>query len=134
MFFIDLFAAIIVGLLLTVIFSLIFKRAGPWDSAFLFFIIVFLGTWSIGLWLRPIGPAVFGYYWITFLMIGILIAMIIAAAGPPNTLKRIDKMNLKSKEDFIDKEKKKEIVRTDMFFAGLILLFLLVIMLGYLLN
>ncbi len=60
----DLLIAVSVGVFLTVVFSFIFKRTGPWDNTFLFFIITFLGTWAIGLWLKPIGPSFYGYYWI----------------------------------------------------------------------
>jgi hypothetical protein len=130
----DLLIAVSVGVFLTVVFSFIFKRTGPWDNTFLFFIITFLGTWAIGLWLKPIGPSFYGYYWIGYLAAGIFLAMIIASAGPPNTFKRKDLENVKLKEDLIGEKRNQSIIQKDFFLLGLILIFFLAILMGYLMN
>jgi hypothetical protein len=58
--------------------------------------------------------------------------MLIASAGPPDTFKRKDLENLKPKEDFIGEKRKQAIIRKDFFLIGLILIFFLTILLGYL--
>ena len=56
MFWIDLFIALIVAVILTLVFVFVVRRRGPWESTFLFFVVVFLGAWAGGLWLKPVGP------------------------------------------------------------------------------
>lgn len=55
----------------------------------LFFLLFFLIpiVWAGGLWLTPIGPTIYGSYWLPPLLVGLLVTMIvlsIGAAGPPN--------------------------------------------------
>lgn len=47
-----------------------------------FFIIVFLATWAVGAWVSPRGPTAFGVPWLAFLIIGLVIALVAAAAPP----------------------------------------------------
>ena len=85
MFFIDLLFALIIGLLLTALFALLFDTRGPWDVLWVFLLIVVLGAWVGGLWLVPFGPVMFDVAWIPFLLAGLFFALILAAATPPST-------------------------------------------------
>jgi hypothetical protein len=76
-FFIVLFIVLLVGGL----FAAIGAR-GPWPGMIWFFLILFIGTWTLGTWVRPIGPMIWNVPWLTFLMGAILIALLIAAATP----------------------------------------------------
>lgn len=94
MFFWDLLVAIVVGFFLAVIFSFVFRRTGPWAGFLSFFLIVFLAAWAGGVWITPIGPAVFGVYWFPFLFVGLLFAFLLAAAipsRPPRSIKEAEK-------------------------------------------
>lgn len=82
MFLSELLLAFIVAVLLTAIFAAGFRRTGPWDSVILFFLVVLLAAWAGGIWIGPVGPALFNLYWIPFVFIGLLIALLLAAAGP----------------------------------------------------
>jgi hypothetical protein len=113
---------------------MIFKRTGPYNNIFIFFILIFVGAWAIGLWLKPIGPSFYGYYWIGYLAGGILLAFIIASAGPPNTLNGKTPDRIKQDEEFLESKKRKAIIETNMFMAALIIIFLITILLGYLTN
>ena len=86
MFFVDLLFALIIGLLLSVLFTLLFDARGPWDIFWVFLLIVVLGSWVGGLWLVPIGPVLFEVAWIPFLLAGFFFALILAAATPPTPL------------------------------------------------
>ncbi|HYW97353.1 MAG TPA: hypothetical protein VE870_17305 [Bacteroidales bacterium] len=74
---------VILALVISAIFSFGFRRRGPWGSFWIFFIILFLAIWATDLWLRPAaGPNWGEIYWLPPLAIGIIIALILAAATP----------------------------------------------------
>ncbi len=86
----EVFSAILIAFitaaLLAAIFSYGFKTKGPWGSFWTFFLILFLTIWAAEFWVTPIGPA-WGYWdetaWLPLVMIGVLMALILAAATPP---------------------------------------------------
>ena len=88
MFLIDLFVALVIGLILTLIFWPRFRTSGPWAdwaglAGFLwFFILVFLASWLGGVWISPVGPRLWGIYLFPFLMMGLLFALLLAATAP----------------------------------------------------
>lgn len=55
------------------------RPASPF-TVFSLLVVLFLATWAGGIWLVPLGPRVWGAYWLGFLVVGILVALIIAAA------------------------------------------------------
>lgn len=77
-FLIDLLFVIVITVLLTALIGGSYRSRGS-GALLLFFLILFVGTWGIGVWLTPIGPALFGGYWLSFLIVGIFIALIMAA-------------------------------------------------------
>jgi hypothetical protein len=90
MFIRDVLLALVIALLFTAIFVGRCCRRGPWASLWTFFVILFLATWAGGLWITPFGPLIFGIYWMPFLLIGLLVALLLAAAEPvcpPRTTK-----------------------------------------------
>jgi len=88
MFLWHLIFAIVVALLISVIFGLGFRRTGVWPGIFIFFLIIFLFSWAGGVWLAPFGPTLAEVYWLPFLFVGILIALFLAAAVPPERSRR----------------------------------------------
>ena len=84
----ELFIAFIIAFVLSLLFGAAFRwerpgRPGLWPSIFFLFVIIFLVTWAIGGWVTPVGPAVSGIYWLSFLIVGVIVALILAAAIPP---------------------------------------------------
>ncbi|HXL72387.1 MAG TPA: hypothetical protein VN963_02070 [bacterium] len=84
MFFADLFAALIVGVIIVFALSTAFGTKGPWGSLLWFFIIVALFAWTGGVWLRPYGPVWYGVSWIPIIVIGLFIAILLTALSPRN--------------------------------------------------
>jgi hypothetical protein len=82
MFLTDLLFALVIGLLLTGLFNLLFRNRGPWGLWWVFLIVVFFATWAGGVWVTPFGPIWFGVAWLPFLLIGFLVALLLAAATP----------------------------------------------------
>ena len=48
----------------------------------IFYVVIFLATWAGGLWIMPFGLAVAGVQWLPYLLIGLMVALLIAAVMP----------------------------------------------------
>jgi len=86
------FMEFLIGVVIALVFSFILVSILGWQwpgrrswgpSFFLLFIILLLATWAGGLWLAPFGPMLAGVYWLPFVIVGLLIALIMAAIVPP---------------------------------------------------
>ena len=82
MFFTDLIYALFFAALLTAAFFVLFRTRGPWSSLVLFFLVVFLASWAGGVWFYPFGPVLWGTSFLPFLLVGLIIALLLAAAAP----------------------------------------------------
>lgn len=82
MFWEDFLCALLISLGLSAVFIIAFRRRGPWGS-FLFFVVVFLSSWAGGIWLPPMGPPIGGAYWLPFLIVGLIFALLLAAVVSP---------------------------------------------------
>lgn len=86
-----LFALIVAILLAGLLSAVAQPRAAGGDTAavavgslfLFFFVILFLASWAGGLWLQPFGPAVWGVAWLPFVLVGIFVALLLAAAASP---------------------------------------------------
>lgn len=83
MFFLDLLFALVIAILLTALFGLLFRRMAMGTGLLLFFLVLFLASWAGGVWLTPFGPPLFGVSWLSFLFIGLFVALILTALIPP---------------------------------------------------
>lgn len=55
-------------------------------SAFwFFFLVLFLATWAGGAWIAPMGPLLWGVPWLSFLLVGLVVALLLAAVAPPRS-------------------------------------------------
>lgn len=82
MFVTDLFMALVVAAILTGIFAMGFRKKGPWDSILIFFLVTALGAWAGGSWFQTRGLPVWGLRWFPFLIVGLITALLLAAAMP----------------------------------------------------
>jgi len=127
MFVWDLILALIIGVVLTFVFALGFRRRGPWASILLFFLVIFLGSWAAGIWVGPLGPALWGVYWLPALMVGLVLALLLAAAfpaAPPRP--RRDEIELQRRAT-------PAAMAIDAFFVVLVVLLGVFILIGYIL-
>ena len=131
MLWINFLFAIIVALTLTALFYFIIRRSGLLGNVFLFFLIVFLGAWAGGLWLRPIGPPINGFYWINYLITGFLLALLLAAIGSPDSSRERKKVEFEAEENKVIEKRTREPKRFDLLLTSLVLLLIIVILLGY---
>jgi len=74
----ELSAALIVAVILSALFALATRKRGLRKGLFWLFLILFLATWSGGVWVKPFGPVLWGVRWLSFLVVGAVIALILA--------------------------------------------------------
>lgn len=58
------------------------KGEGILLTMLLIFGILLVATWAGGMWITPIGPYAFGVPWLTYLLVALVAALIVAAALP----------------------------------------------------
>jgi hypothetical protein len=124
MFFVDLFVALIIGFLFTMIFAVLFESRGPWEVWWVFLLIVVLGAWVGGLWLAPMGPVWYGVTWLPFLFAGLFFALLLVAATPPAPRRRTEMT-------YAEAETSTGVAAFSIFFWILILGLLVAIILAY---
>ncbi|MBD3245869.1 MAG: hypothetical protein GF333_02545 [Candidatus Omnitrophica bacterium] len=96
--------AVMVAFLAMMIFAVGMRRPGPWASIAAFFVLVFLAAWAGGLWLGPVGPVTGGVYWLPTVIIGLLFALLLASAVPPQK-PRTAKQAIKRAEEQVAAER-----------------------------
>ena len=132
MLFLELFAALTVALVLSALFALATWRRGARKGLFWLFFILFLATWAGGVWMRPFGPMLWGIHWLTFLLVGALVALILAAArsspkpqGRQETIEMLERMKQEREVEQITW------VTLTIFFWVLVITLLIVIVFRY---
>jgi hypothetical protein len=65
------------------VFAIALRGRGPWPGLLWFFIVLIVGTWALGIWVRPIGPPWWSVQWVPYAIAAAMIALLLAAATPP---------------------------------------------------
>lgn len=86
MIWVHLLFAVIVAVAFTAILLAIgngnaYERGG-WGAALVLFGILLLTSWAGGVWLNPVGPQLLGAEWMPFVLMGFVVALLIAAMSP----------------------------------------------------
>lgn len=118
-------ASILIALLLTLIFSTSYRHRGPWGGLLFFFLVIFLASWASQLWINPFGPMLFGVAWAPLLFVGVLIAVLLLAAGAS----AIDKTPVTPGPEVTPQEG--SILAIGLFFWILVLILIAAIAIGY---
>ena len=74
--------------------------------------------WLGGIWLTPLGPQLWGSYWIPFVVIPILVGLLLIALVPPNRPPR-------TRREAIEQAREEEAVESTL---GLVFWILLIVM------
>jgi hypothetical protein len=88
MILVELFFAVLVALVLSWLLVAVLgwqrpAREGTWASIMLVFVLLFLFIWAGGVWVSPFGPALWGAYFLPFLVVGLALTLLFAAVIPP---------------------------------------------------
>jgi hypothetical protein len=129
-FFIHFVLAFFVALILTLIFVRGFRRAGPWSSFLAFFLLIFFASWAGGLWMQPLGAALWGVYWLPFLLVGLIFALVIAAASIPSTPER-STVNLVEEPEIKETKAKSAPTALGLFFYAVLIALAVIIIFHY---
>jgi len=87
LYIIDFLFALVVAVLLSLVLIALMgpqrRREGSSvaGAVMFFFIILFFASWAGGVWLAPVGAPVWGGTWAPFLLVGVFVALLLAAAG-----------------------------------------------------
>ena len=81
-FILELITALIVALILSGLFAMATRRGGRRTGLIWIFLLIFFATWAGGVWLRPFGPTLWGVHWLSFLIIGIIVSLVLAVLTP----------------------------------------------------
>lgn len=131
-----IFSVLLVTILISTIFFYAFDTKGPWGSFWTFFIVVLLCVWIANLWIQPIGPLFYGIAWITLSIVGLLAALLLAAAPQSAHKKEPRIMNVQEADLNSESEKRyqsfsrKTATISGIFWIVMIIL-LIVVILGY---
>lgn len=123
---IDVAFSIVIALLITFVFAVAFKSKGPWGSVWAFFLIIFLAVWAASIWVSPAGPLLFGYSLIPIGIVGVIFALIIASAAPPDS-----RESIRYKKDGPDLPGKSFISGFSIYFWLVLLILSIIIIFGY---
>ena len=129
MFVASILFAFLMALIFTMIFAVGLRRPGPWSSALVFFLVIFLAAWAGGLWISPAGPVFYGIYWLPIILVAFLFAILLAAvtsAGPPRRTETAEETDIAKQEQEVAKR------AFDAFFWILLIALIGIIVLGYL--
>lgn len=83
MFYTILFIAV-ASLALSYIFNYILKNPGPWKSFWAFLAVLFVAMLAFTLWTTPVGPIWYNIAWFDTLLVGLVLALLLGAAGEGN--------------------------------------------------
>lgn len=75
--------ALLVALALTALLALLTERESGLAALIPAFLILFLFPWAGGLWLAPVGPALFGFAWVPILVVAGILFFVLLVASPP---------------------------------------------------
>ncbi len=119
-----------ISFFITLFFTFLLKRRGPWGSFWAFFVIILLSVAVADTWVGPVGPVFFNHiYWVPPLTVGLLIALLLAATTPsPKTRSELE---LHRKEI---KENKKTSITLGVFFWFLFTVMMILIIAGSISN
>jgi amino acid transporter len=76
-----IFAAF-VALIVTVLFSGVLKKSGPWQGMWYFFAFMMLVALAAARWIRPAGYAFYEIYWIPIVIVVVIFAILFLAISP----------------------------------------------------
>lgn len=136
-------SAIVLALLITIIFSTLFKNKnnGGWGIG-LFFLILFLVMWAGGLWLNPVAPYVWGVSWVPILFIGLIAALLLSVTErnpkKENSKTESNPPNPRDGEErhvvTVSEGQHRDAIAISLFFWALMAVLILAIIAGYFIH
>lgn len=114
-----------VAAILTFVFTKLLRVRGPWGSFWTFFSVTLLAILAADLWIEPIGPFYGDIYWLPPLVVGLIVAFLLASTSPPTK-------PIKNYKEPLNEiiEEQSQVIALGSFFWFLLILLLLLVVLG----
>lgn len=123
-----LLAIFIITAIIASLFYYGLKKAGPWGSFWTFFLVLFLGISLVAIWVTPFGPTWYGVAWFDLFIVGLLIALLLAASTPSTDK---DRRRAYKQSDVVDGQTEAgPATKLSAFFWVLLVLFVVMIGIG----
>jgi hypothetical protein len=131
MFLTDFLFVLLLAVVFTAFFGLTGGRSAPWPALVWLFLILLLATWALGVWFRPIGPAVRGFYWASFVaaIFVVTLLLVVAATVPGRPRKRsrkeldgVEIRPLTPSEEQVERERVEEEAATSLKYTFWVLI------------
>lgn len=136
-YFGQVFGAIIIAAIISLIFYFALNARGPWGTLWTFFLVLLFAIWAGSLWISPAGPVYWGIAWIPLFFVGLVFALLLAAIPTTSDERYIDEttettdVNLTSEEVERRREADRTAAAVSGFFWVLLLILFIVIIIGY---
>lgn len=130
MFFLHLFFALCIALILAAVFTAAARNRGREADFVMILLVIFFGAWAGGVWLAPIGPVLWSVSWLPFFLVGLLFALILAAFPGPSGRERGDTVEFVDKSER-RKQRRQNRLAVNIFFWILLAVLVLAIISAY---
>ena len=88
MYIIPFLFALFYAIILTLLLVTLFGSVGDWKSSWPLFIIILFSAVAAGLWVVPIGPALWGFYYLPTFIVALIFALLLAITMPGRNKKK----------------------------------------------
>lgn len=121
----DFLIALVIALFFTIVLVASGRKHRSWKRIITIFLIMLFASWAGGVWITPVGPAFLGIYWVSFLIVALILALVMETisalhASPED----IDKRETREKEESLE-------ILISASFLILLIVFMIVIIIGY---
>ncbi len=118
------------ALVLSLIVRLVYRNPGPWKSFWAFLAVLFLGMWAFSLWVTPVGPVWHDFARLDTLLLGLLLALLLGAAGEQGTHIHHRTRDFKGELDLVAEAKREHTSMFGVFFWIFVLTLVVLVSVG----
>lgn len=121
----DFLIALVIALFFTIVLVVSGQKHRSWKRIITIFLIMLFASWAGGVWITPVGPAFLGIYWVSFLIVALILALIMETISALHAVPEdIDKRETRKKEESLE-------ILISASFLILLIVFIIVIIIGY---
>jgi uncharacterized membrane protein len=121
----DFLIALVIALFFTIVLVVSGQKHRSWKRIITIFLIMLFASWAGGVWITPVGPAFLGIYWVSFLIVALILALIMETISALHAVPEdIDKRETRKKEESLE-------ILISASFLILLIVFMIVIIIGY---
>lgn len=121
----DFLIAFVIAIFFTTMLGATGQKHRSVKKLIIIFLIILLTSWAGGVWISPVGPAFLGFYWISFFIVALILALVMETISTlHSTPSNIDKKETRKKEEALE-------ILLGVSFLILLIVVIIVIIAGY---